>query len=209
MSLKQFNFNDTINILKRYKIPLPKMKLIESFNQAIQFAKINKYPIVLKVDPNKYIHKTDKKGVIIDINNEQELKKSFNLLKKKSDIILIQKQYCGPAVAIGMKRDPSFGPTIMFGLGGIYIEILKDITFRIAPVSITEAKKMIKETKTYELLKGARGSKKVNLTKLANIITKISKLSVENSWIKEIDINPLIAEGQKIIAVDMRLLYES
>jgi len=184
------NFSETKKLLLKYKIPFCKTEFVTSKEEAINFAKKIGFPVVLKIFSKEILHKTDIGGVKTEIKNEKELKKSFNELKKikKIEGILIQKQIKGQEIAIGMKRDNQFGPVLMVGLGGIFIEVLKDISFRICPLSKKEAKEMIKELKGYPILKGYRNQKPVNLEKISEIITNLSKLSLKEKNIKEIDL---------------------
>jgi len=114
----------------------------------------------------------------------------------------------GVEIVIGMKRSKEFGPVLMFGLGGILVEVLKDVSFGVAPISRSVAKKMIEEVKGYKILKGFRGSLPVNLEKIIDILVNLSKLSLENQNIKEIDLNPIIVNDKKALIVDTSFLYE-
>ena len=172
------------------------------------FAQKIGYPIVLKVFSHRIFHRTEIGGVKIGIKNEKELRKAFDeLIKIKGGAgILIQKMVLGKEVALGMKRDSQFGPVLMAGLGGIFVEVLKDVSFRICPVSEREALEMIKGIKGYEILKGHRGQKPVNLKALVKIIVNLSKLSLKEEKIKEIDLNPVIVNKKRALACDFKIL---
>jgi len=114
--------------------------------------------------------------------------------------------FYGNEVAIGMNRDDQFGPTIMFGLGGIFIEILKDVSLRVAPINKNEALEMIKEIKGFKILDGARGNKKANINTLVDILVNVSNLSLKEEQIKSIDFNPVIVNESKALVADFRII---
>jgi acyl-CoA synthetase (NDP forming) len=133
-----------------------------------------------------------------------------NVYEKKPNAViegvLVQATTQGKEVIIGMKRDPVFGPTILFGLGGIFTEVLKDTSLRIAPISKESAAEMIHEIRGIDILTGRRGEKPVDITKLADIIVKISKLAVEHPEIKEVDLNPVMAQPDGADIIDVRIM---
>ena len=209
------NFNQVKEILLEYKIPFCKSYLAGSKKEALNFAKRTGHPLVLKISSPDILHKTDVGGVKIGIENERDLKRAFDEIlfslkekkpKAKIEGMLIQKQIFGKEVVVGMKRDLAFGPVLMFGLGGIFVEILNDVAFRVAPISKREALKMIREIKSFKILKGFRGEKPVNVEKIAEIIVKVSKLSLKEEKIQEIDLNPIIANEKGAQVVDARVL---
>lgn len=208
--MKLLNQQASLKLLKKYKIPVCPNKLCTSLSESILFAKKN-YPVVLKIDSEDIIHKSDVGAVIANIQNEVELKKAYsnitNIAKKlnaKINGMLVQKQVTGHNILIGMKRDLTFGPVIIFGLGGVLVEVLNDVSRRIAPVSLSEAKSMISEIKTYKILQGYRGEPGADLEGLANIIVSLSDLSL-NEDISEIDFNPVMS-SEKSYVVDARML---
>ncbi len=198
--------------LRNYGISLPVAKEAKTKQAAIDAAKSIGYPVVLKIVSKTILHKTDAKGVKLDIKNEYQLREAFEdmekRLKKDIDGFLVQKMYEGHYVIVGMKRDPQFGPVIAFGLGGIFVEIMKDVSFRIAPVTEKDAIEMMKEIKAYPVLEGARGGIKANLQLLAKAILAVSKMSMENPDIKEIDLNPIVVNEKEAFAVDVRIIRE-
>lgn len=199
---------DTKKLLLKYKIPFFKTEIFKSEKKAVKFAQKIGFPVVLKVFSSQIFHRTDVGGVKIGIKNKLALKKAFFDLSKikGTEGILIQKMGFGKEVALGMKRDLQFGPVLMFGLGGIFIEVLKDISLRICPVFQKEAFKMIREIKGYPVLKGQRGQKPVNIKGLAKIITTLSKLSLKEKNIKEIDLNPVIVNEKWAKVADFKFL---
>ena len=204
-------------VVKAYGIRIPKTKLAKDINQAIKLTEIIGYPLVLKVASPDILHKTDIGGVKIGVKNEQELKNSFN------SIVLETKRYMPNAkilgvtlqefidakreIILGMNKDPQFGPLLMFGLGGIYVEVLKDVSFRIAPITESEAWDMISEIKAFPLLRGIRGEKPADIDSISNSLLRLSQLVTDFPNILEMDINPLMVydEGKGSVATDVRI----
>ncbi len=195
--------------MEKYKIPFSKTELLTSEKEALKKADQLGYPLTLKVfSPNVY-HRTEKELVRNNLKEKEEFKKAFLSLKKKTPlkgVLLLQKKEKGIELMAGMKRDPVFGPVIVFGLGGVFVEVLKDISFALSPLSRRDAKKAIKSIKGYRVLRGYRNNPPVNLNKLGDFLVKISKLAEENPEIKEIDFNPVFAQGERIKAVDFKLI---
>jgi acetyl-CoA synthetase (ADP-forming) len=213
--MKSLNFKETEALLAKYNIPFCQTKLAKNEIEILSLAEEIGYPLVLKIASLKGEHKTDLGLVKTNIKNEEELKiakeELFSALEKISieyEGYLIQKEISGREIVLGMKRDLQFGPVLMFGLGGIMVEILKDISFRITPINKTDAIEMIKEIKGYEVLKGFRGKKPVNLDKLADILVSLSNLSLNEKNIEEIDFNPAIANEKEVWVADARVILK-
>jgi len=205
------NFEKTEKLLNKYNILVVKTRIIKTKKQAISFAKKNNWPVVLKINAPNLLHRTEKGLIKIGINNKQELIEEFkNIFKKSKNIknreILIQKTIKGIEIICGMKRDPAFGPVLMFGLGGIFAEVLKDVSFQIIPVNKKEAKEMIKKIKGYKILNGYRNTPKADIDKLAKLILNVSKLAQENPQIKEIDLNPVFINEKYIKVADPKII---
>jgi len=205
------SFEETKKILLKYKLPFCRTEIFNSKEKALIFAKQIGFPVVLKVHAQKIFHKSEVGGVKINIKNEDEFVVSWNEIEKNIqgkniEGILVQEMISGSEVAIGMKRDSQFGPVLMFGLGGIFIEIIKDVAFRIAPIDKEEAIKMMKETKGFNILNGARGKKKVDLTKIAEMMVNISRLSLKENQIQSIDFNPVMATDKQVLITDLRII---
>ncbi|BAA30853.1 212aa long hypothetical protein [Pyrococcus horikoshii OT3] len=176
-------------ILKLYGIPIPEFKVARNEEEAVKFSREIGYPVVMKIVSPQIIHKSDAGGVKINIKNDEEAREAFrtimeNARRYKPDadlwgVIIYKMLPLGREVIVGMIRDPQFGPAVMFGLGGIFVEILKDVSFRVAPISKDDALEMIKEIKAYPILAGARGEKPVNIEALADIIVKVGELALE------------------------------
>jgi len=194
------------DFLEKENFPIVKRKIAKNKKEILSYAKEIGFPVVLK-NPS-LLHKTEKNAIktnITEKNIENALKE---LEKTKPSTILIQKQIQGSEILIGLKKDPSFGHVIAFGLGGIYSEILKDVSFRICPITKKDAAAMIKEIKGYQLLKGARGKKPVNIKLIENILIKISNLAKKYPNIKELDINPFMVNEKHAKIVDARIIFD-
>lgn len=193
-----------------YGLPVPKHKVAATVKQAIEGAEAIGFPIAMKVLSKDIIHKSEAGCVELNIKNEEEVKKAFNSIMHNAlkfhpnaeinGVIIEELLPKGIEVAVGALRDVEFGPTVMFGLGGIFIEIMKDVTFRVAPITTEEAKRMMREVKTYRLLEGYRGQEPADIETLAKILETTSKIMVENEEINQIDLNPIITwkKGAKI-----------
>ncbi len=211
--MESLEFEKTKKLLEKYKIPFCQTKLAASLKEAVSFAKKAGYPLVLKISSPEVLHKTDLGLVKTDIDSLEELENAWNEITKTAkngnigmEGILVQKELSGTEIMIGMKRDAQFGPVIMFGLGGIFVEVLKDVSFRIAPVKKENALSMMKEIKGHKVLEGFRGQEPCNLDKLAEMIMALSELSLVEEKVKEIDLNPVIANEKGAQVVDARFL---
>lgn len=208
--LKQLDFSEAGKLLKKYHIKTPDSAIVKKPEEAAKIAKKIGYPVVLKILSPDIIHKTEKKGVIVGLKDESQVMKAFDEIKKHAGKarfrgILVQRQVEGREVIIGGKRDQQFGAIVLFGLGGIFVEIMKDVSLRIAPIDKKEAMAMISEIKGYPILAGARGEKPVNLEKLAQTVSSASKMVSEND-IQELDLNPVFVNEKDCLAVDVRMM---
>lgn len=204
-------------ILEAYDIRLPKAELACDIDEAKEIAGRIGYPLVLKIVSPNILHKTDIGGVKIGIDNEKELEENYNQILFSASKYMPDANIRGILVQefikdkketiIGMSEDPQFGPMIMFGLGGIYVEVLKDVSFRIAPLSRQVAREMVEEIKTIKLLKGTRGEDPSDIDSIIEIILRVSQLVTDFPEILEMDINPLFVkkQGEGSIAGDVRI----
>lgn len=204
------DFKKTKELLTDYDLPLAETKSVSSFKQVSKFIEKNGYPIVFKIYSPEVLHRTERNLVKTDIKSKEELKDTFNEFKDKteeidSSKIIIQKQEEGIELVYGMKRDEIFGPVLMFGLGGIFVEILEDVSFGITPVNPKEAKRMIEDIKAVKVLKGFRNYPSVDLGKAADLLVKLSDL-VEQEEIEGVDFNPVIAKQKKFKIVDPKII---
>jgi len=203
-------------LLKEYGIPVPDFKLIKSEDEIIELTKEINFPIVMKIVSPDIIHKTDAGGVKLNIKDETEAEsayqeiifqaKKYNKEARIEGVIAYTMVPQGTEIIIGMMKDPHFGPVIMFGLGGIFVEILKDISFRILPIEERDAREMVNEIKGFEILKGVRGEGPKNIKAIKNLLLKISQLALENPEINEIDLNPIFVFEKGLQIVDARMI---
>jgi len=211
---------ESTKILEKYNLPVVDNRLINSEKEAADMAEEIGYPVVMKIMSENIVHKFDIGGVILNISTKQEATQAYeriisNAKEKKPDALIqgvqISRQIPdGFEVILGIKKDPSFGPVIMFGAGGIFVEIFKDVSFRIAPVTKKTALELIHGTKASKLLTGARGRTPADIDALAETIVKLSQLATECPEIKELDINPLIIldEGKGCFVADTSIILE-
>ncbi len=199
------------SVLSKYKIPLVNQIRTKTKEQAVKAAEKLGYPVVLKVISKSIIHKTDVGGVVVGLKYKHEVEDAFDKIvknvkkhRKTMQGVLVQQMGSGYEVIIGGKRDPQFGPTLMFGLGGVWVEALQDIAFRVCPLTRKDTLEMIQEIKGYKILKGFRGKPAGDLEALVNTILKCSKMMMENK-IQEFDINPLFVQPKGVLAVDFRM----
>jgi len=216
LNRKMLNEQEAREVLKYYKIPLVKGMATKKIEDAVKFAKKNGYPLAMKIISPDVVHKTDVGGVVLDIRNEKQVRDAyFKIIKnmkrinaRVSGIFVQQMIENGYEVMVGGKKDPTFGPTIAFGLGGIFVEVFDDISFRIVPINKKDAEQMIREIKGYKILKGYRGKSKAKIKSLVDILMRVSKMLKENPEIKELDLNPIFALRDKAIVVDTRIICE-
>lgn len=209
---------EAIKILSYYGIKVAKSKAARNQREAALVANSMGFPVVLKIISEDILHKSDVGGVKIDIGSQGELRRAFyeiiqnvNRANPRAKItgVLVQKMAPkGYEFAIGGTRDPQFGPTVMFGLGGIFIELFRDVSFRLAPVTQEEAKEMMKEIKAFTLLTGFRSSKSLDIEAIARSIVSIGSLLVEQEEIKSIDVNPLTVYPKGVLATDVRIILK-
>jgi len=201
--------NENFKLLEKAGLQVVPYNLVSSFSEAAEKAEKLGYPVVLKLGSD--VHKTEIGGVIINIHDRNDLERSFKQIKEnlsknkiKFDKLVLQKQVSGVELIAGLKKDAVFGQVILIGSGGIFVEIEKDVSFRVCPITEKDAEEMINEIKSSKLLKGVRGKKPANIEKLKQAIVKLSKIS----GIKELDVNPLIVNEEGAWIADVRLFKE-
>jgi len=203
-----------------YGIPVPEKPLAKSEEEAVVISNRLGYPVVLEVESPQIIHKTEVGGIKLNIKDAEGVRKAYReilesvrKLAPEATIkgVIVRKMIPqGKEVIVGMHRDPVFGPVIMFGAGGILVELMKDVSFRIAPVSMEDAEEMMKETKVYALLKGFRGESESDIESVKEVILRVSKLALDFPEISDIDVNPLFTyeKGKGCIAVDVKIMMQ-
>ncbi|MCK9578373.1 acetate--CoA ligase family protein [bacterium] len=205
------SFEETRKLLNKYKVPYCETEIFNFQDKALAFAKKIGFPVVLKIHSRTIFHKSEIGGVRANIKNEDEFIEAWNQINENTkgrniEGILVQKMLIGKEIAMGMKRDNQFGPVMMFGLGGIFIEVLKDVSFRIAPVNKDEALRMIKEIKGYKILEGYRTGEDINIVKVAEIMVSLSKMSMKEGNIIGMDFNPVIVNEKYAKLADFRII---
>ena len=215
---RQLTTAESFEVLANYSIPLAPWTQARSSQEAAATATSLGFPVAMKVMGEEFIHKSDVGGVLLNLSNEDEVKDGYNRLaailqtaesKTKEKAILMQKMVSeGYEVFVGAKQDPVFGPVILAGLGGIYVEVLGDVTLRVAPVGAAEAQKMLGEIRGSQLLKGVRGQPRGDLEALIHIVQRISQLVCDLPQIQELDLNPIkvLPKGQGCLVVDCRMI---
>jgi 3-hydroxypropionyl-CoA synthetase (ADP-forming) len=202
------------NILTAYDIKVPQFALVNDVETAVKEANSVGYPLVAKIVSPQILHKTDVGGVKIDLKNEDDVKSAFNdmydRLSEKYDVkgVLLEKMVPkGVEIIVGLQNDPQFGPVIMVGLGGIFTELFKDVSFRVLPLTKTDAMEMIEELQGKKLLKGYRGSQPINLDMLCDALVNIGKLGFDiSSFYESIDFNPIIVYPDSYYVADAKIL---
>jgi acetyl coenzyme A synthetase (ADP forming)-like protein len=208
-------------VLESYGFSVPKSRLAKTPEEAIEIAEEIGYPVVMKIASPDILHKTDVGGVRLNLRSPDDVRDSFDLMVYRAERYVPDAQIWGCQVQqmvsggreilLGMSRDPQFGPLVAFGLGGIYVEALKDVSFRIAPFSRREADEMIREIRSYPLLEGVRGEQPADHEAMVDALLRISQLVTDFPEIVELDVNPLMVfeRGRGAIAIDMRLVLAS
>ena len=210
------------NILKAYGLKIPKSSLAKNADEAVELAAEIGYPVVMKIASPDILHKTDVGGVKVGLESADQVRDAYDLMIYRTERFLPEAQIWGCQVQemappgglevlIGMNRDPQFGPLVTFGLGGIYVEVLKDVTFRVAPFTRLDAQAMLSEIRSKALLDGVRGKPAVDKEAIVDVLLKMGQLVQDFPEIAEFDINPLIVypKEQGAIAIDMRLVLAS
>jgi len=204
-------------LLKAYGIPVTETRIAASAEEAVKAADEIGYPVVLKLHSETITHKTDVGGVHLNVRNAESVRKSFNEIESSVREKVGEGHFLGVTVQpmakldgyeviLGSSLDPQFGPVLLFGSGGQLVEVYKDSALGLPPLNTTLARRMMEQTKIYAALKGVRGRKSVDLNALEELLVRFSQLVVEQPWIKEIDINPLLASPERLLALDARVV---
>ncbi len=211
------NYEESREIMKIAGIPLNEMKIAKNRDEAIFEANNIGYPIVLKIISKEVLHKSDAGGVKIGIKSDAELKEAYEEMMKNIkqhypnaiiEGVSIEEMVEGVELLIGTNTDSQFGKMIALGIGGIFVEIYKDISFRLIPITKEDVKEMINEIKGKKLLDGYRGMPIVDKEKLISLTLKVSQIIEENPSIKEMDLNPIVATNEGLKAIDARIILE-
>jgi acyl-CoA synthetase (NDP forming) len=209
---------ETIEVLETYGLPVPRGKLASTADEAVKIAEEIGYPVVMKVVSDDIIHKSDVKGVELNLGSAAEVKDAWdrihsNALSAVPDasitgLYVIKMIKGAEEIILGIKRDPSFGPVLLFGLGGIFVEVFKDVSFGVAPLSRDEAMHMLEQTKAFKILQGTRGRNPRDMDSIVDALLRLGQLAVDFPEIEELDINPLFVldEGKGSVIGDARMI---
>ena len=195
------------DLLTKYKLKRPKTFLVHEKSEAIKKANMIGFPVVAKISSDKHLHRTEIDGVVVNIQNNEELENQFDRLSQIEDIegVIIQKQVEGVELIVGAKKDDVFGPTIMFGIGGIMVELFEDVSFKIAPIERDQALEMIEEVQGSKLLDGFRGGPFIDRGELADLLVNTSKLAFKED-VEELDFNPVIGNEKGVYICDVKIV---
>jgi acetyltransferase len=200
----------TYGILDAYRVPVAPWRVASDAAEAEQLAGAIGYPVVVKADSATLLHKSDQGGVALRLGDGQAVRQAVERMKAAfgaPDLRFLVQRYVntGKEIIIGGKTDDEVGPLVMFGLGGIHVEVLKDVVFRLCPVTDVEAEQMISSLKGSPILTGIRGEKGVDRKAIADTIRRVSHMLLDLPMIREMDLNPLIAREDGVFAVDARM----
>jgi acetyl-CoA synthetase (ADP-forming) len=205
-------------VCKEYGIPVTKVKVAKTAEEAAQFSEEIGYPTVLKIVSPDVLHKFDVGGVVLNVNSREDAKNAYNKIienvkkcRPNAEIkgILVQEMApCSTEVIVGAIKDQQFGPTLMFGFGGTFVEVMKDVSFRIAPITEVDAQEMITEIKAYPILQGCRGQPPADTDTIVQILVNTSKMLMDHPEIKELDLNPVLVYEKGAKTVDARIILE-
>lgn len=211
--MRQLNIRESFRLLKQFDIPFTHPTYI---HDPRHLEHIRTFPCVMKINSEQIVHKSDVGGIKVGINDKHELIKAYHDMMKqvrkhepKARLhgVTLFRQEKGTEIFLGMKHDEQFGNVFAFGLGGIFVEVLKDVSLRISPFTKKEARNMIHEINSHKIFQGVRGQKPVDETRLIDIIMKTQKLCNKHKHIKELDFNPIIA-GKNTLVADVRIIVE-
>ena len=203
-------------LARLYKMPVVEGALAKTEKEALAVSKRIGFPVVMKIVSPDIVHKTDAGGVIVNIVSSsgsreayRKILQSVKRVNRKADVRGIYVQKMAPKsheFVVGATRDPQFGPTVMFGLGGIYVELFKDVSFRLAPVSREDALSMMRETKSSKILDGFRGEKPLDRQNAARVVQTIGQIMTDLPQVDSIDVNPLFIYPRGVLATDVRII---
>jgi len=206
--------HESKQLLAAYDIPVTREILVGDRKDLADAVNEIGFPVVMKGNSSSITHKTEKGLIRLDVRDEKEAGAAFEemmgRMEGRGDGVLVQEMVKGPRELVaGLTRDPQFGPCVMFGLGGLFTEILKDTAFRVAPLEKRDALDMMKEIKGHKILEAVRGMEPADLDTLSQILINVGRIGLENERVKEIDINPLILRGARPVAVDALVVLVS
>lgn len=203
-------------ICRAYGMPTPDFGLARNASEAAGLAEKVAFPVVLKIVSQDILHKTEAGGVLLDLKSREEVEEGYNQITtkvkaydKNARIAGVLVQHMAPEgveVIVGGLRDSQFGPTVLFGLGGIFVEVFKDVSFRVAPLSGLDSREMIREIHSYSILKGVRGQPPADEEAIMHMLQASSRIMLENETIQQMDLNPVMVYGTGASIVDARII---
>ncbi len=214
---KHLGYDGSRRVLSCLGIPQNAIKFASTVEEACGFAEEIGYPVVLKLVSKEIVHKTEVGGVRTHVNSADEVSNVFENMKQRAlasypdatiDGVMVEEQVSGPELFIGTTCDPHFGPMIAFGIGGIFVEVYKDISFRLVPLEADDAKEMLSEIQGKSILTGIRGLPKTDEAEAVDLLLKVSKFMQDYPEVAEVDINPIMATEKGLVAVDARIVLE-
>ncbi len=210
--------NEAAEVCRSYRLPLPESGFALDKEAALSIAERLGYPVVMKVVSPQVIHKSDVEGVRVGIATREQLFQAYDgiveRVKKSKPEAEIKGQVIakmageGVETIVGLKRDEVLGPVVMFGMGGIFVEVYQDVTFRLCPVGKEEVEEMLREVKGYQLLGGFRGMAKADTGALKKVILAVCALGTENPEVGAVDLNPVLVNGEGALALDTRIIIK-
>ena len=206
---------EAIQLVQTYGIPYPDHGVAHNADEAVEIADGLGYPVVLKIVSREVVHKSDAGGVMVGLDDADGVRSAHDEIlrmvgdrvagAKAQGMLVCRQAPAGLEVIIGGLKDALFGPTVMFGLGGVFVEVLKDISFRVAPLEQRDAKEMIREIQGYPLLAGTRGQGRCDINALGDLLVNVSQLMMERPDIRELDLNPVRVYDCGLMALDVRI----
>ena len=208
--------NEAQQICSFHDIPTPRSSLTSSVHEAVLKAKGIGFPVVLKIVSPQILHKSDVGGVVLNVRDEQELQVRYDEMMREVEkrapsakilgVLVGKMMPASTELIVGGIRDSQFGPSVMFGIGGIFTEIYNDVTFRVAPIEKTDAWNMIHDLKGSRILEGARGKPPADLDSIVDVLVNVSNLMTEHDMINQLDLNPVMVYSDGVCAVDSRIV---
>ncbi|MCK4970864.1 MAG: acetate--CoA ligase family protein, partial [Thermoplasmata archaeon] len=200
-------------LLRAYDVPVPPTAVARDADEAVALAREMGYPVVLKVASSEIAHKSDMGGIAVGMDSDGSVRDNFHYIMRtvrqrmpraRIDGVTIQKMVKGREIIVGINRNDTFGPVVTFGLGGIFVEILKDVSTRIAPLTRQDIRSMITEIQSFPILAGARGQRPADLDALEDLIARVTQIAIDFPQVQELEVNPLLLgeEGEGAWAVD-------
>lgn len=201
-------------LLAQYGLPVPAHRVVSSVQEAEAAAADIGYPVVAKIVSPEVLHKSEAEGVLLNLNNGTAVRTAYDRITERArqtkvslrGVLISRMAPPGTEVIVGLVQDAQFGPVVMFGLGGIFVEVYQDVSFRLVPLAERDAAAMIREVKAFPVLQGARGKKAADVAAIADVLLKVSKIAEENLEIAEMDLNPIIVYEKGLSVVDVRIL---